>query len=265
MLFTQPTEEAQANDPHVTPVKRTRKHVSRGSPTRKRKRHEAVWIKNVRKTNKNLGLEYVSTKGKVVSAVKMKEPCSCSWNCRHLLTPEDRDKIFSTFWASGNHDRQWDFIRNSSRRKETSPRAKNNQPAAASKKKWFYSYFFKCNDEEIKVCKTMFLSTLGIGESWVGSAWNHLNPDKGNTVSPDKRGRHNAHPIAITPEKIETVKEHIKLFPRVPSHYCRKDSEREYLERGLSGEKMAKQYVKWARDKGIPKRMLPILGNIRIF
>lgn len=48
------------------------------------------------------------------------------------------------------------------------------------------------------------------------------------------------------------VKEHINSFPRVESHYCRADSNREYLEGNLSVVKMHALYAEQMNEKNLP-------------
>ena len=43
---------------------------------------------------------------------------------------------------------------------------------------------------------------------------------------------------------IAKIKDHIRRFPRIESHYCRKNSKREYLESELSIKVMHKLYLK---------------------
>ncbi|KAE8737783.1 hypothetical protein FOCC_FOCC016751 [Frankliniella occidentalis] len=254
--------------------KRTRASgASSESPKRKRSRNTYRWKSTIRKQQKNLGQPYISVKGKEMKGAEMRNPCSCKHNCRHKITEEQRNYLFQQFWASGSHERQWEYIRQHSTSKPTN----EEKEGFVGKKKCIRSFFFMIEvkkgveneiqmgeeflaqiedemvTEKILVCKKMFMATLGIWDCWIDSAYKHLNPKKGNVATPDKRGRHNKHFTAVTPGKIETVKEHCNLFPRVPSHYCREKSKREYLEHGLSLNKMAKLYVKWAEEKGLPK------------
>ncbi|XP_034238082.1 uncharacterized protein LOC117643346 [Thrips palmi] len=229
--------------------KRTRSATPRsGSPVRKRSRNSALWKTNIRKTAANSGQEYVSARGKLVKARQMRLPCSCKLDCVHRLSEEQRKKVFDTFWQLASHDRQWEFIRNFSVNKPT----KGKDDQEPKKRKCSRSYFFEVDGETITVCKKMFMCTLDIWDGWIDSAYSHVNPQKGKVATPDKRGRHANHPKVITPEKIKTVTEHVAEFPRVPSHYCRASTKREYLQRGLSLRKMAKLYQSWAESKNLP-------------
>jgi len=100
------------------------------------------------------------------------------------------------------------------------------------------------------------MATLCIWDSVIDSAYKHVNHEKGKVSTPDKRGRHPNHPKQITAEKIATVKEHVALFPRVPSHYCRARTKREYLEKGLSLRKMARLYKSWTEQKNLPTKSI---------
>lgn len=232
-----------------TPKRTRSRGSSSSSPTRKRKKNEALWQRNVSKLLKNSGQPYVNATGKQVNGAQMRPPCACKFDCIHKMTEEERREIHETFWKLGDHERQWEFIRTNSMCKKTALQ----KDKLDNKRKVSRTYYFEINTRPIKICKQMFMRTLGICDSWIASAYSHINPTKGNTVSPDKRGRHPFHKKAITPEKIATVKEHINLFPRVPSHYCRKRTKREYLERGLSINKMSKFYLEWAAEKNLPK------------
>lgn len=57
------------------------------------------------------------------------------------------------------------------------------------------------------------------------------------------RGKHKNRPHQYPEKLINEVREHIRKFPVVESHYCRINTERKYLESGLSIVKMYRMYV----------------------
>ena len=58
-----------------------------------------------------------------------------------------------------------------------------------------------------------------------------------------KKGRTGSAPPNKMSEKInEAIREHVKSFPTVPSHYRHKDSRRHYFEKGLNKTKMWELY-----------------------
>ena len=108
-----------------------------------------------------------------------------------------------------------------------------------------YTVTYHLPDDEnhnIKVCKLMFLLTLGILEKKVRIAIEK----KYSTESPGEAMRHGRTAMApwnkLTDSQRERMKEHIKSFPTVRSHYCRKKSKKYYFEKGLNAKKMWKAY-----------------------
>ncbi|CAF4946081.1 unnamed protein product [Pieris macdunnoughi] len=63
----------------------------------------------------------------------------------------------------------------------------------------------------------------------------------GNIPSPDKRGHH-IPCNKFSEDNIKFANDHIDSFPKVPSHWCRKDTKKIYLETILNKEKMYELY-----------------------
>lgn len=84
-------------------------------------------------------------------------------------------------------------------------------------------YELKNNSGERKwVCLTFFCSTFDISHIVTECLMSNVS-DSGLYTGYDRRV--NSKPVNATPsEDIEHVKTHINMFPRVESHYCRKDS-----------------------------------------
>nr|CAH7751113.1 unnamed protein product [Callosobruchus chinensis] len=98
----------------------------------------------------------------------------------------------------------------------------------------------------------MFLQTLSISQTWVNTALAKIK--ESGVLQPDKRGKHKVRPHRLSPSIAKSVREHIKLFPLVPSHYIRKNSKRMYLEEGLSIQKMYRLYTEYySNGKNIEK------------
>ena len=86
--------------------------------------------------------------------------------------------------------------------------------------------FTLCGTE---VCKVMFLNTLAVSDQVMRTAIEKSK--KGHTVH-DKRGRNPSR--CYPPEVIEEVKNHIKGFPVIESHYVREKSKRQFLSSNLN-------------------------------
>jgi hypothetical protein len=217
---------------------------------RKRILNPSKWKSNVAKEAYNSGMEHVTPRGYKRNARVMKPPChsSCTKCKARRLTEEERAHIFNHFWkklVSTQAKRM--FIKLSV--KCSQPKTLSTLPEKARKTSRTYS--FTVNRKEVKVCKTTFLNTLAICDSWVETTI--AKSSNGNGLSPEKRGKHLNRPHRYGPETVQSVKDHINTFPRVMSHYCRERTKREYLETGLNQEKMYRMYCSWADQKGIAK------------
>jgi hypothetical protein len=100
----------------------------------------------------------------------------------------------------------------------------------------------------------MFLNTLSITSPWVDSAYSHLLGGTSTTVSPDKRGVHGNRPKKTSDAQKQTARDHINQYPKMPSHYCRSRTSREYLECGLNVSKMYRHYGEWFSSSGLPEK-----------
>lgn len=209
-------------------------------PSRRNKRKKSEnWKCNVRKANRNKGLEYTAATGNSKSARQCKTidvPCKCKKACHTNFDDETKQGIFNSYWALGSVERQRDFLgKNVTRTTPTESRVPN------SKRKFTHIYSFSVNNNIINVCQFFFLSTLNISEKMVRTALKKAHSGVGQIQSPDKRGRHPPG-IKHTDDRNEFADHHIDSFPAVPSHWCRKDSKKIYLESKLNKEKMYDLY-----------------------
>jgi hypothetical protein len=103
-------------------------------------------------------------------------------------------------------------------------------------KNWSNSYFFIKNDVEIRVCKNVFLRTLCISNRPVNTTHAEKSELTGGFIGNDKRGE-KTPPNKTKPEVTDNIKSHIEKFPTQESHYCRKTSNRKYLDPSCYSEK----------------------------
>lgn len=77
----------------------------------------------------------------------------------------------------------------------------------------------------IRVCKTMFLRTLGVGE-WIIRSWiiKETSQDETSEIQPRTRGN-NKKVVAII-----KLRAFFDALPKLESHYCRKNTSKLYLE-----------------------------------
>lgn len=217
--------------------------MKRRRQSSKRVRNEDDWKRNVSKRLRASGEEYVSSRGKVVPKREMGPVCSekCQWKCGE--TPADeRVKLFDVYWAIGDTTGQRQFIINNTQIIQT----KRPIQQESSRRKVSYVYHLNLSGEKRRICKTFFLNTLGIKEDIVYGAVKKLN-DCG-ILERDGRGSHGKQ-RCISDLVKEHVRRHIASFPTVPSHYCRKSSNRNYLGSELNMSKMYSLYVEKCQEE----------------
>jgi len=170
------------------------------------------------------------------------------------VTEEMRLHVFHSFWKLGQYDLQLRFL---DKFVKEVPKAKCTKPDGDSPRTHSRIYTFSYEGRTIRVCKTMFLSTLDISDSMVVTALHKSR--RGVITSPDKRGRHPSHnkpKMALIKQSIEA---HIDLFERVPSHYRRADTpDMQYLAQHLSVPAMHTMYVEWMKTQRQTGPEMPI-------
>ena len=264
------SQEDKENDVPSTPVpsKRSWSNVEAEEPRtplaevvkRHKKSTPSGWIRNVNKAKKLRGEAYYTQKmdeeGKwkyVSKSERKRRPrCkkeSCSKRSKHCLrfTDEECDEIFSNFWKSGDAGMQNTFIQSLVDEKETA--RKTLSPSKSSRRGKSKIFRLKKNGEALEVCKEMFLAVLGIAQSRIDSAM------KKSTVgiSPELKKPRNPHPSRGFPWTDDDQKFLVDFFtaiPKAPSHYCRKDSKKIFLDVAINSfEKLHKAYVAYCQKE----------------
>ena len=234
------TPEKQTNNTlHLSPKITPRKMADYNTPvkktlTRKRKAHKDDWLKIKRKRQRIEGEAYVSSRGKLVQARTLKDvDCAkCKFKCSTNISQEQHQNIFETYYRLGSYERQRDY----------KCQKVSEQPAkifSTGRRRNARKYHLDGKEKLERVCKTIFLATLAIGEKTVEFA---LKQKVGGAyIGKDKRGHH--EPTNKTSEqRANIVRKHIESFPAMESHYQRKGTKRQYLSSDLSINKMFALY-----------------------
>ena len=230
------------------PAKKTNNDTERQVPKRSRKRKRSVgkWKKVNAKHARNAGEAHISIKGKEIPARTMGAGCrvNCRYKCLEKITEDQRKEIFAQYYDLPDVNRKRDFIAQMVLNKKKQ-RFTTEQK---SRRNFSYQWHLEINGEKIRVCKTMFLSTISIGGTVVDTALKKKNKESG-IVMDDQRGkhmnRHNKLPCAVR----KNIRKHLNSFPRVESHYLREQTHREYLEEGLTIAKMYNLYKDWCEQR----------------
>lgn len=222
----------------------------------KKVRNPALWKVNDAKVKRHLGLAYTSKEGKQFAAKTMRASCgkSCKYKCDTRVTEEDRNYFKDRYYSKNeNQTKKWLFILSfveskavkSSQEGDVEDDAVDNaeEPRTPLKKKRSRSchneFFMELKSgKKVKVCKDMFKSTLVVSDSTISTALKKRG-------SPEKRGKVGVKRV-IPEAVIKSIHNHIQKFPRVESHYCRKDTTYEYLEEMVgSVSNMHRLYLEW--------------------
>lgn len=119
-----------------------------------------------------------------------------------------------------------------------------------SKGKLTNKYFLKKKRASEKVCQKFFLATLSISETFVRFCFKKLLET--HVVEADKRGKHAPH-NKKSDDTRQYIRDHIKSFPRMPAHYARRDTKKEFLDQDSNVSKMYELYkIKCGEERREP-------------
>ncbi|KAE8752688.1 hypothetical protein FOCC_FOCC000428 [Frankliniella occidentalis] len=204
------------------------------TPPRKRQCCPSKRKAAIAKAAYNSGMAHTTLRGKEKRARSMREGCTeiCRRKCQERISEAERQKLFKLYYGSQTKNSQWHILAKLAHQVGVAQRkVKSTSPY----RKFSYKYYLTGEDgRPIPVCQTMFLDTFDISSTVVHTAL--------NKNSPDKRGRHGTRK-RTSPILIQSVKDHIKSFPVIESHYCREGSRRRYLQQNLSIARMHRLYV----------------------
>lgn len=203
---------------------------------RKKRSNKETWDCNQNKYKRMRGLDYKgrgkSEKGKAVfnkprSARKMLPPCNCkqglkgkALKCKEFSL-ENRQKIFNEFWETLNWQERKHYIRGLV---DVIPVKRKSQDN--SRRDSTFVLKLKKDGISYRVCKKMFLNTLGIGEwslhNWTTPLINKSNSNHDEATQKVKNPRNS--------ENRMLVRKFFDSLPKMESHYCRSRSNKLYLE-----------------------------------
>lgn len=201
------------------------------STKRKKKRDSSTWKRQMNKKLRMEGKEYLSTtkdedKNEFkVAARKLGPACGCNSlaRCCNKIGEEVRQEIFDGFWKL-NWENKKSYVRSLVNYEEK----KRCYVQTDSRRKGTLYYNLQVGNEKFKVCKKMFLSTLGMKErsvrDWVTNATIHGMP-KCKALKKQRTNKQQKNN-----ERRDLMIEFVNAIPKLPSHYCRADTKKLYFE-----------------------------------
>jgi len=215
--------------------------------TRKRKQNQSNYKREVIKKLRQSGQQYevngVEREARCTKPIQ----CKCVFQCRKKINEVERKSLCESYWNLGNKNMQRQFIASCCK---AIPK-KTRKTKYSTRRKETIVYSFTVDGVQIRVCKQFFLKTLDIGEKTVSVVVRSPAVRLHGVDQGDMRG-YNAKKHALSEAQKESVREHIRSFPVIDSHYCRKKTQRQYLENGLTISKMHRLYLE------IPHTVKPV-------
>lgn len=161
-------------------------------------------------------------------ARSMKPPCTTAF-CKKLklrscdnINEQQRQYLFENFWKNMNWEQRRSFI-TSHVNKVPKNITKNPE---SSKKTDSRIYVLTIDNARHQVCKKMFLVTLGI-KDWFFRYWlTKTDCAMRSDLSTSTSNRRNREKI----KNHKYVEKFLVGLPKMPSHYCRAKTSREYLK-----------------------------------
>lgn len=196
-----------------------------------------------------VGQKYKTKKGEK-SPRKLRPRCSCTFAQRQKklrftsISEEVRQSLFTKFWKLS-----WPEKRTTVQRlvdKTMTKDLRNRKDSEKSRRQSTFMFHLRMDNERVRVCKKMFMNTLGLNE------WSVRNWASGNISSIPKE-------MPTRKLKSERKRTSVRMFldalPKMESHYCRKSTSKQYLEPIFtSHEQLYKEYKKYCKENGIDEK-----------
>ena len=172
-------------------------------------------------------------------------PCGCTLQCFDKIPEEQRKRLFTGFWETGDFNVQNAYICGCVRVLKTK---RKYTKAPSSRRKYSRVYYVKNGAVSEQVCKSAFISIHGISSGRLERAIS-AQIKKSGSPHTDQRGRHTPG-NKTSDDDLAFIKAHIQSFPRYQSHYSRSDNpHRKYLSPELSVAKMYQLYMEKCRQE----------------
>nr|CAI5849169.1 unnamed protein product [Callosobruchus analis] len=241
---------SESNDEEFT----EQKSENLGKRSRWNKADKTKFRRNIEKKCRNLGQAYTSRKRTIAPKTPQIVNCSrCRFKCSENFSEEQRKQLCSSYWELEDFTGKKDFVlRNMKANIPQRQRHRKENAKVRSNAKVFY--LLKEN-VPTRVCQNFFLKTISISNGPLNKAFKNRSKSTGLYSGSDKRGKH-VPSKKISQEDKQVITNHIESFPSTESHYCRKSSQRKYLDARLSIAKMYALYKQLCEKDGhIPRSM----------
>lgn len=177
-----------------------------------------MWKYNVHKSAKSL---------KSLCNCVLQTKKNCILNCKEV-TETQRNIIFKHFWAIINDEARIQFLKNNMKILPTA----RKRGLCSTKRNSSVQYYL----DNIRVCKTIFLNTLDIGENMIKKIINKSHSET-EFLGEDNTEDNNLESTPTTTLIYQSISDRklllnafFELLPKLESHYCRASTSKLYLE-----------------------------------
>nr|CAH7758136.1 unnamed protein product [Callosobruchus chinensis] len=172
-------------------------------------------------------------KRKNIGATCSSEVCKKSSKRRcHEITEASRREIFKAFWNDLDWEQRKVYVSNLVSKREKMRATKSDNDSSRRSSSLFYN--LNIDGQIVHVCKNMFLKTLAVKEWSVRNCNTHT----------DRRFSSRAT------QNDKVISTFLGKLPKIPSHYCRKDTKKMYLEQDLSNySDLYKAYIEYSNEE----------------
>lgn len=219
----------------------------------KRSRNPKSHKRYMNKVNRERGLQYETTKGKIMPQKKFKiQVCDCRFQCHKQINETKQMEIFSHFYNLSTWTSKTVFINNHIELKSCVKRRKPEKRKTISfKKKYSRKYMLPVENNQVQVCKNFFKKLLQISDCRINYCLNVLNRNGIFRVQ-DLRGKH-PNKRKTTAEAICNVINFVRSFPVYESHYVREQKKQLYLSPSLNIKKLYDEYCIYCETTNFEK------------
>lgn len=243
---------------------------------RKRKPDKENWNRLTTKSRRMHGVDYAGfqrNKDNKISygirrpSRKIGDRCTsltCIKSTKHFcasFSEEERNLIFRTFWETMDWKEKKAYIIGNIVYTKTLRSSKGEEPSRRNGTYWYY--LRNKNNEKKRVCKRMFLNTFDIKEDMVHDWFKKTEHGLNTTTETTNQNSDQRRPINQNKIKRNFLIEWFNSLPKMPSHYCRKDTKKQYFETVFQSKvQLYKEYLKHCDISGQEKLSYAIFDQI---
>lgn len=212
-----------------------------GKRGRKSTKGETREKRKLRKLNRNLGKEYVTSKGKLVKKRERRNLSPCRTGCAQKVDSDTLDALSTEYWLIGDYDERLAYTASliTTKSKKTSITSERKR-----KRDCVNEYHLKINGSLVKICKKCFQKVFDISNKFITTVLQKNSPC--GLTEKDQRGRKEP-PNKVGNDTLQLVRDHIDSIPTYESHYCRNKSEtqKKFLPSHYTLTKLYEEYKIW--------------------